>query len=356
MLLRRADFGRRLLGWYDRSHRALPWRVRGRTRHPSPYHVLVSEFMLQQTQVVTVIPYFDRFLERFPSFAALAAAEEQEVLRHWQGLGYYTRARNLLRCARQVVSEHGGKLPSDVTQLQALAGIGRYTAGAISSIGFGRRVPILDANVTRVLLRLDKIEADPRDRAVQDQLWRRAEEILPASRIGDFNSAVMELGALICTPRSPQCLICPVRNHCEAYAAGLADRIPLPKKKPAIPILRRQTFCIQHGNRWLIEQRPAKGRWAGMWQFITLPADSATALPLKTSAPRAIGAVSHTLTHRRYEFEILHCTARRARQSSLTESRRWVTLKELEVYPLPRPHVLIAKMLQTVQVRLSSLS
>jgi len=345
MLLRRADFSRRLLKWYDRSHRDLPWRACGDAPHPLPYHVLVSEFMLQQTQVATVIPYFHRFMERFPSIADLAAAEEQDVLRHWQGLGYYARARNLLRCARQIVSDHGGELPGDAAQLQILAGIGRYTAGAISSLAFGRRAPILDANVTRVLLRLDKIESDPRDSAMKERLWQRAEEILPRRRIGDFNSALMELGALICTPRSPQCLVCPVRAHCEAFVAGIAERIPAPRKKPPVPLLRRRTFCIQHRDRWLIEQRPATGRWAGMWQFITLPADAAVALPSKTTTPKVIGSVSHTLTHRRYEFEVFYCRARGSRSSAKNDSRRWVDLAELGKYPLPRPHLTMVAML-----------
>src|ERR1700722_18905856 len=181
-----SPFQRPLLRWYDRCRRDLPWRA----DPPNPYHVLVSEFMLQQTQVATVIPYFHRFMERFPDIADLAAAEEQEVLRHWQGLGYYARARNLLRCARQVVSDHDGELPADVAALQALAGIGRYTAGAIGSIAFGKRVPILDANVTRIICRLDKIESVPKQRTVQQRLWDRAEQILPRKRVSDFNSAL----------------------------------------------------------------------------------------------------------------------------------------------------------------------
>jgi A/G-specific adenine glycosylase len=344
VLLRSSDFSRRLLGWYDIAHRDLPWRVRG--VHPAPYHVLVSEFMLQQTQVATVIPYFERFMRRFATLAELAAADEQEVLRHWQGLGYYARARNLLRCARQVVADHRGELPADIATLQTLAGIGRYTAGAISSIAFGKRVPILDANVTRVICRLDKIQADPKDRNVQAQLWRRAEEILPRKRVGDFNSALMELGALICTPRSPECLICPVRVHCQAFAAGLVDRIPVQQKKARSPLLRRQTFCIRRGGRWLIEQRPPTGRWAGMWQFITRPAESADPLPVKISHPQPIGDVSHSLTHRRYEFEVFACEITRKATRKPPESMRWVTLVELAKFPLPRPHVLIADMVR----------
>jgi A/G-specific adenine glycosylase len=337
-----------LLGWYDVAHRDLPWRVRG--VHPAPYHVLVSEFMLQQTQVATAIPYFQRFMQRYGTLAELAAADEQEVLRHWQGLGYYARARNLLRCARQVVSEHNGELPPDVAALQTLAGIGRYTAGAISSIGFGKRVPILDANVTRVICRLDKIEANPKDRSVQEQLWRRAEEILPRKRVGDFNSALMELGALICTPRAPDCSICPVRMHCQAFAAGIADRIPVKQKKARTPLLRRQTFCIRNGHRWLIEQRPPTGRWAGMWQFVTRPAESKAPLPVKVVRRKPIGAVSHALTHRRYEFEVFACESAWKASTKLPESMRWVSLTELENFPRPRPHLLIAKMLSAPEI------
>jgi A/G-specific adenine glycosylase len=346
MLFRRSDFARRLLDWYSRSQRTLPWRPSAASKAAPPaYHVLVSEFMLQQTQVATVIAYFNRFIARFPTLSALAGADEQEVLLQWQGLGYYSRARNLLKAARHVMSDHGGELPRDIGELQKLAGIGRYTAGAISSIAFGNRASILDANVTRVLCRLDKIESDPRDRKIQELLWRRAEEILPRQRIGDFNSAMMELGALICTPRAPRCLVCPVSRHCEAFAAGLAGRIPAPRVKPPVPLVRRQTFCIQHGNRWLIEQRPANGRWAGMWQFVTRPSDQARSLPLETTRPRPIGSVSHSLTHRRYEFEVFICAARVTKPTVSDLSTRWTTLAGLSRFPLPRPHVQIASML-----------
>ena len=236
---------------------------------PDPYHVLVSEAMLQQTQVATVIPYFKRFIDRLPTLAALAAAKEEEVLRLWQGLGYYSRARNLRRAAIAVVNDHGGELPKDTAELLNLPGIGRYTAGAIASIAFGKRAPILDGNVARVLCRIDKITADPREKATIEVLWTRAAEMMPAAgrngaSMGDFNSALMELGAKVCTPRNPKCLICPVREHCEACAAGVQEEIPVRKKSKPTPLLKRWIFCIRRGDRWLIEQRPAKGRWAGM--------------------------------------------------------------------------------------------
>jgi A/G-specific adenine glycosylase len=347
------DFARRLLKWYDRHRRDLPWRASAdRPRPLDPYHVLVSETMLQQTQVATVIPYYHRFLARFPTIADLAAADEQEVLRLWQGLGYYSRARNLQAAARKVVSEYGGKMPGDRDELLKLPGVGRYTAGAVASIAFDRPAPILDGNVTRVLCRLDHITADARARETVQLLWRRAGEILPARRVGDFNSALMELGATVCTPRNPQCLICPVREHCEAQATGAQEQVPAPKKAKPTPLVRRRTYCIRHGDRWLIEQRPPRGRWAGMWQFITVDAAAELdhGLPKVMKECRRLGAVSHGLTHRRYEFEVY--VARVGRQTSGDQpNRRWVTMGELEAYPLPRPHLKVVQMLRDMDRR-----
>jgi A/G-specific adenine glycosylase len=341
-------FARHLLRWYDRHRRDLPWRVSpGRPGPLDPYHVLVSETMLQQTQVATVIPYYHRFLARFPTIADLARADEQEVLRLWQGLGYYSRARNLQAAARMVVSDYGGQMPGERDELLKLPGVGQYTAGAVASIAFDRRAPILDGNVTRVLCRLDYIRADPRARETVQLLWRRAEEILPSRRIGDFNSALMELGATVCTPRNPQCLICPVREHCEAQAAGAQEQVPAPKKAKPTPLIRRRTYCIRHHDRWLIEQRPARGRWAGMWQFLTVDASpgqgNADPVPLKQC--RRLGMVSHALTHRRYEFDVY--VARVGKHGTGNDPhRRWVTLAELEAYPLPRPHLKMVQMLR----------
>jgi A/G-specific adenine glycosylase len=349
------DFRRRLLRWYDRAKRDLPWRTPpGAGAAPlDPYHVLVSEAMLQQTQVATVIPYYKRFLDRFPTLAALAAADEHDVLRLWQGLGYYSRARNLRRAAQTVMSEHGGTLPRTRDALLTLPGVGRYTAGAVASIAFGCRAPILDGNVVRVLCRLDKIESDPRDKPTQAVLWARAEEILPKSRCGDFNSALMELGATVCTPRNPQCLLCPVREHCAAFAAGLQERIPPAKKAKPTPLSRRVTYCIARDDgRWLIEQRPARGRWAGMWQFVTLVRDGedAPTPPIETTKPRAIGTVEHGLTHRRYTFDVRVCRAVNGATSGQADAppRAWASLDELSNYPLPRPHVRVAEMLRAL--------
>jgi A/G-specific adenine glycosylase len=339
-------FRRRLLKWYDLHQRELPWRLLATgSTHPDPWRVLVSEVMLQQTQVATVIDYFNRFIERFATPASLAQADEQAVLRLWQGLGYYSRARNLQKLAQRLVTDFQGEIPSDTNQLLSLPGVGRYTAGAVASIAFGRRVPILDGNVTRVLARLDCMELDPRSKAAQQQLWQRAEEILPRRRVGDFNSALMELGATVCTPRNPQCLICPVRLHCQACQSGKQASIPPPKARGPIPVEKRWTYCIEHKGRWLMEQRPGKGRWAGLWQFVTLDAPAPAAGPrdLPVVGMQRLGTIHHALTHRKYEFIAYRCRLRGAERS---DNQRWLTLDELDHYPLPRPQLRIAEWLR----------
>lgn len=349
-------FGQRLIAWYDRSRRDLPWRV-DRTADPTvlpdPYHVFVSEAMLQQTQVATVVSYFHRFIERFPTLRSLAEADEQDVLRLWQGLGYYSRARNLRAAALRVMSDFDGELPRTVVELLTLPGVGRYTAGAISSIAFGNRSPIVDGNVARVVCRIDKIMADPRERTTAELLWARAEQILPHERLGDFNSALMELGATVCIPRLPQCLICPVNAHCEAFAAGVAQQIPPPKVAKLSPLEKRWTFIVRAGDRFLVEQRPATGRWASLWQFVTMPADDGDAaarlqkaIGLPVSAMRAMGEVTHALTHRRYEFTVFTCEV----HQSDVPSRTWVTLAELDCLPLSRPQLKVAQMAHSLQV------
>ena len=318
---------------------------------PDPYHVLLSELMLQQTQVSTVVAYFLRFIARLPTIQSLAQAHDQEILRLWQGLGYYSRARHLHAAAKAIVARHGGIVPADVKSLLELPGVGRYTAGAIASLAYETRAAILDGNVQRVLCRVYGIEADPRDRAVNAKLWELAEAILPKCRIGDFNSSLMELGALVCTPQSPACPSCPVRLHCIARQKGLQDRIPPARKAKPSPQLRRWVFCIMHDGKWLIEQRPGKGRWAGLWQFITLPAGNAASpeatdlahLGLKVNRLIRLGTIRHALTHRRYEFEAFACHLTGQLPAS-TQPQAWVTPAEMAQYPLSRPQLLIAEL------------
>jgi A/G-specific adenine glycosylase len=354
---RASHFTQRLLRWYDLTRRDLPWRVQaGSTRRLDPWHVLVSEAMLQQTQVATVIPYFLRFVERFPTISSLADASEQEVLRFWQGLGYYSRARNLHHAARQIMKDHGGIMPRTIEQLLALPGIGRYTAGAVASIAFDFRAPILDGNVARVLSRLDAVRTDPREKRTRELLWRRAEQVLPDRRCGDFNSALMELGATVCTPRAPKCLVCPVQDSCEAKRAGVAELIPPPLKRRPSPLLRRDVVCLRRaGGKFLVEQRPGKGRWANMWQFLTLDAGPVATLASRAAIAgnlarsdiskfRRIGSLRHELTHRRYEFRVYHASVSapdRTAASAGDHHRAWMSLRELDGYPMPGPHVKI---------------
>src|SRR5512134_738690 len=219
---RRGAVRRALLAWYRRERRDLPWR---RTR--DPWAIWVSETMLQQTRVETVIPYYERFMQRFPNVAALADADTDELMSHWAGLGYYSRARNLKAAASQVVREHGGRVPGDVEALRALPGVGRYTAGALASIAFDRPAPIVDGNVARVLARLLDLDLDVRSPAGQRRLWAEAEALANGPSPGDLNQALMELGALVCTPRTPRCADCPVRRRCRGRAAGRAEALPV---------------------------------------------------------------------------------------------------------------------------------
>ena len=331
----------RLLRWFDRNNRDLPWRAkRGRT--VDPYRILLSELMLQQTQVATVIPYYLRFVAAYPTLADLAAADEQAVLRLWQGLGYYSRARNLLAAARQIVARHAGRLPSKMEDLIALPGVGRYTAGAVGSIALGLRVPVVDGNVRRVLCRLDGIESDPAGSAVRERLWARAERLVPARRPGDFNSALMELGATVCRPRNPDCPACPLEGLCLARRRRLTDLIPRPAKRRHRPTERRMVLCVRDAEgRYLVEQRPRDGRWAGMWQFITRPAGR------PPPAARQIAQLSHDLTHRRYRFEVYLCDHQEFPRDSSANggAAEFLSLTQIESRPMPRPHVKIARML-----------
>lgn len=342
-----SKFRQRLLSWYDRDQRDLPWRARPGTSI-DPYRVLVSEAMLQQTQVATVIPYFHRFVDAFPTVQALASSDEQTVLRLWQGLGYYSRARNLRRAAQAIVNEHAGTVPRTVEQLLGLPGVGRYTAGAVASIAHGVRAPIVDGNVVRVLCRIDAIANDSRERTVLAGLWRRAEELVPAKRPGDFNSALMELGATVCTPRKPSCLICPVAGACEARASGQQELIPLRKQAKPTPLEERVVWCVHRArtDEYLFEQRPASGRWAGMWQFTTRSPGEAR----PPARVERIGVVEHALTHRRYRFEVVRVDEGRAPKSILQpgEARptRWMTLDASDSLPLPKPHLRVREMLK----------
>ncbi|MFN4258944.1 MAG: A/G-specific adenine glycosylase [Gemmataceae bacterium] len=253
---------RRLLTWFDQARRDLPWR---RTR--DPYAIWVSEVMLQQTQVATVIPYFQRFLEAFPTVTDLANASEQQVLRWWEGLGYYRRAVNLHRAAQRLVAEQGGQCPDDPAVWGELPGVGRYILGAVLSQAFERRLPIVEANSQRVLCRLFGQAGDPRGGPTRRWLWRTAEALLPRRRVGDFNQALMELGALVCTAARPRCDDCPLASLCQARRHGLQDVIPGSSARPAPVEVREAAVVPCKQGRVLLARRPATGRWANLWEF-----------------------------------------------------------------------------------------
>ncbi|WP_223067116.1 A/G-specific adenine glycosylase [Paenibacillus caui] len=264
-------FSRELLVWYEGSKRDLPWR-----RHRDPYYIWVSEIMLQQTRVDTVIPYFHRFIERFPTIADLAEAPEEEVLKCWEGLGYYSRARNLQQAAKQVAERHGGKVPDDKASVSALKGVGPYTAGAILSIAFGQPEPAVDGNVMRVLSRYFLIEDDIMKPATRTRMEVLAARLIPEGRASDFNQALMELGALVCTPKSPHCLTCPVMEHCQGRLAGAEERLPVKTKaKPPRPEYRLAALVEGAGGnsgRVLVRRRGASGLLARMWELPHVPA------------------------------------------------------------------------------------
>ncbi|MBE2182463.1 MAG: A/G-specific adenine glycosylase [Anaerolineae bacterium] len=258
-----------LLTWYDTQAIALPWRMAGHERMPErAYHVWLSEIMLQQTQVETVKPYYARFLEAYPTIDDLAAAPLGDVLKLWEGLGYYSRARNLHKAAAQVIEHFGGKIPESVSELLSLSGVGRYTAGAVASIAYGMREPALDGNVIRVYSRLFDITDEVSLPATQAKFWELAETLLPEARPGDYNQALMDLGRLICKPRAPRCESCPVQKHCLAYARGVQESRPVKVKKPVTPHYQVTAGLIwnQRGEL-LIAQRPLKGLLGGLWEF-----------------------------------------------------------------------------------------
>lgn len=260
-------FAASLLEWFDHHGRHdLPWQ-----REPTPYRVWISEIMLQQTQVAVVVPFFERFMQRFPDPRSLATAEPDEVLHLWSGLGYYARARNLHKAARMIVAEHRGKLPEQIDALQALPGIGRSTAGAILSLALGQRHPILDGNCKRVLARFFAVPGWPGSGPVQTRLWSLAEAVTPANQVRDFNQAMMDMGATLCTRAAPACLLCPLAEGCRALAQGRPQAYPQPKPRKQVP-LREALFLLIRlpAGEVLLEQRPPTGLWGGLWTPIQL--------------------------------------------------------------------------------------
>ncbi len=324
---------RPLLRWYDANRRDLPWR-----RSSDPYAIWISEAMLQQTRVETVIPYWERFLEAFPNVESLARAELDDIYTVWTGLGYYSRARNLKHAAETIVTDHDGQLPETTEGLRELKGIGRYTAGAIASIAFDREEPLVDGNVIRVFTRLLGIREESTARTVIEELWTIARVLVPGPRPGDLNQALMELGATLCTPKNPDCLACPVRTHCDAHARGDAEQLPIKKKKPKPKPMRAIAAWIERDRKILAVRRPESGLMAGLWELPggeIGPKDEAkdrvgeilrSAVGLEIRNPESVGRIEHIFTHRRLEVEVFRCRAdkgARVRPNQF-QAHRWV--------------------------------
>ncbi|WP_299722037.1 A/G-specific adenine glycosylase [uncultured Tateyamaria sp.] len=310
------DLSDDLLGWYDVHARAMPWRVSPADKkagiRPDPYAVWMSEIMLQQTTVAAVTAYFQRFMARWPTVADLAAAEDSDVMGEWAGLGYYARARNLLKCARVVVAEHGGAFPADHAALLKLPGIGPYTAAAISSIAFDQRHVVVDGNVERVMARMfDEHTPLP---AAKPILTAHAERLTPDQRPGDYAQAVMDLGATICSPKSPACGICPWREPCAARVAGTAGELPKKTPKKAKPVRHGTVYLAQRSDgAWLLETRPDSGLLGGMlgwpgsdWVDVTLPRP--TGQPIETEWQKVGDEVRHTFTHFHLILDVMTAT------------------------------------------------
>ena len=345
----RSRFRRKLLNWFDRHQRELPWRRQD--RRADPYQVWVSEIMLQQTQVATVIDYFNRFVKRFPDVVSLAAADESELLKYWEGLGYYRRGRQMHRAARLIVEEHQGCFPTTFDEVLALPGIGRYTAGAILSISRDQAHPILEGNTIRLFARLLGMDSDPRSRENQERLWEFSGQILPRKRIGDFNQALMELGALVCKPKSPLCAGCPLASHCSAFLTGRQDQIPVAAVRAWTISLVETVAVVRRRSKFLVKQCQPGERWAGLWDFPRFelaqkrmePDKALTLTQLKLREElglevelEGLGApLQHAVTRYRITLHRFQTVAVQGRlRAAQSTDWQWVTAKELAELPL----------------------
>jgi len=341
-----------LLDWYRQNARSLPWRI-----SKDAYAIWVAEIMLQQTRVDTVLRYYPVWMLKFPNIATLAEAGLDQVLKTWEGLGYYSRARNLYRAAKQVVEEMNGELPKEVKQLRRLPGIGRYTAAAIASIAFGLDEPTLDGNIRRVLARVFDVGLPARSSEGEKLLWNLAREHLPADYAGDYNQAMMDLGAMICTPGTPDCQKCPLNQICHTHATGNETARPVLQRKPAIPHLTVTAAVICKGNCVLIAQRPLNGLLGGMWEFpggkveqgeeleSCLKREIREELGITIDVANQLGTYKHAYTHFRVTLYAFECSLHNGSIPHPFHAIdfRWVKLNELDHFPMGKIDRLISK-------------
>jgi A/G-specific adenine glycosylase len=341
-------FARKLIAWQQTHGRhTLPWQ---NTR--DPHAIWISEIMLQQTQVSAVIPYYQRFMARFPDIATLAAADEDAVLQHWSGLGYYSRARNLHRAALAIVEKHGGRFPQDIAAIQDLPGIGRSTAAAIAAFAFGQRQAILDGNVKRVLTRCFGIEGWPDQPAVLKRLWTLAEGLLPESGIEAYTQGLMDLGATLCSRGKPLCGACPLQQDCIARRDGLTDRLPSPRPRKATPERQTAMLLLRYGNDILLEKRPSTGIWGGLWSLpeIAVEADAQQEAQqrfgVEVQALPPLPAFTHTFTHFRLAITPRPLLVVKRREQAQQPGMLWLDLEEAIGAALPSP---VRALLQRLQ-------
>jgi len=346
-----AEIRKRLLEWFRAAHRPLPWRA---TR--DPYHIWVSEIMLQQTQTTTVIPYYERFIQRFPTIQALAEAPLEEVLRYWEGLGYYARARHLHRAAR-MLQQQGGQLPHEVERLRELPGIGAYTAGAIASLAFNQPEPVVDGNVTRVLARLLWLKGNLKSTRDQRTLWQLARQLVDPQEPRLFNQAMMELGSTVCTPSQPRCSECPLQALCAAHQRGEPTAVPEPvPARPSVQVIDVSALIWREGQL-LLAQRTPSGLWGGLWEFPratrngretleTVALRAAQKVGIQAEPVHLLGHVKHTVTYHSIRLYGYLCLFQKGEAHS-TEyvTLRWLAPEELDSCPLSAPQRRLAQML-----------
>jgi len=335
----------KLLQWFKKNKRDLPWR---RTR--DPYAIWVSEIMLQQTQVATVIPYYQKFLKSFPTLRHLAKSDLSKVLKVWEGMGYYSRARNLHSASQIVLNHFHGEIPTTLKDLLSLPGIGRSTAGAILSFAFDKEAPILDGNAKRVLSRLFTVSGNPGEKETEQLLWKISESLIPGGHSNPFNQALMDLGSMLCTPKDPQCPRCPLRDLCKGKASGEPERFPVKSIKKKIPHIEAIAAVIQQNGKVLLEQRPPKGLLGGLWEFPNWKIERKGRLRLRNRIQKemgmnvkvreSIGIFKQTFSHFKLTLQVFHCQPLNGKTKG-----KWVPTRNLHLLPMSRIHRRIAEMI-----------
>ena len=353
-------FQQSLFNWFHKNSRNLPWR-----KSYSPYQVWISEIMLQQTQMDRVVVYFNKWIKRFPGVASITGAGEEEVLKLWEGLGYYSRARNIIKTAKLLIENHQGKLPADHQALIGLPGIGPYTAGAIMSIAFNREYPLVDANIERLFARLFNLGKPVKDKKTHTFIWQKAKELIPRGRAREFNQALMELGALVCIPQNPRCKICPVAAHCLAFSLDLVSKRPVPGKPSKTIFIEMATGIVEHDGRMLIQKRKPTGVWPNLWEFpggrlepgetpeMALVREYLEETELTVGNLRKITTVQHSYTIYRVTLHCYFCSLLDGRHEPVlhtAQEYRWVAPEELSDYAFPAGH---RKFIKYFQKRIS---